>query len=353
MSIVRNTKIATIVAASTGVAITCSLAVTGVALAPVKFGGSFALCVLAGVVGELTGAVGSIGASIAGAVLAKKELKKAQQHISLDQQLSLSINKVADMYSEIIKHKPQHAAALEEAVGGEQGLTTSIDVEGKVETSALAICSTGYIAGMALAGAVSVPIDISSIAYNSFHIYKAKQDEAGKAEKNIEKWLNKEIEKLFRGSKNSKLNNLVSNIQQFYVGMCCGINEQQHEITRSQLLATLSDRDCGYKIQVEATREKNSTTTVRTIVSGPFVLPEGYTLASAVYDITLPKLRQPAIIELEHCVSDQQQAEMCYATGRTDLEGKKLIFELVKEKFNESIEQTEDCVLCILYKQPL
>ena len=135
--------------------------------------------------------------------------------------------------------------------------------------------------------------------------------------------------------------------------MCCGINEQQHEITRSQLPATLSDHDCGYKIQVEATRKKNSTVTVRTIVFGPFVLPEGYTLASAVYDITLPKLRQPAIIELEHCVSDQQQAEMCYATGRTDLEEKKLIFELVKEKFNESIEQTKDCVLCILYKQPL
>ena len=89
---------------------------------------------------------------------------------------------------------------------------------------------------------------------------------------------------------------------------------------------------------MEATREKNSTITVHTIVSGPFVLPEGYTLASAVYDITLPKLQQPAIIELEHCVSDQQQAEMYYATGKTDVEGKKLIFELVKEKFNESIE---------------
>ena len=57
---------------------------------------------LGGVGGGLTGAVGSIGAGIAGAVLANKELKKAQQHISLDQQLSLSINKVADMYSEMM-----------------------------------------------------------------------------------------------------------------------------------------------------------------------------------------------------------------------------------------------------------
>ena len=200
-SIVRDAPIAGI-AASYYVSMTVcgGLTITGAALAPFTFGGSLALCVLGGVVGGLTGAAGGIGVAIACIVLANKELKKAQQHISLDQQLSLSINKVADMYSEIMKDKPQHAAALEEAVGGEQGLTTSIDVEGKVEASVLAICSTGYIAGMALAGAVSVPIDISSIAYNSFHIYKAKQDEAGKAEKNIEKWLNKEIEKLFRGT---------------------------------------------------------------------------------------------------------------------------------------------------------
>ena len=202
-SILRNTRIATIVAASTTVAISCSLAITGAALAPFTFGGSLALCVLGGVGGGLTGAAGGAGAGIAAIVLANKQLKKAQQHINLDQQLSLSINKVADMYSEMMKDKPQHDAALEEAVGGEQGLTTSIDVEGKVEASALAICSTGYIAGMALAGAtlaVTVPNDITSIAHNSYHIYKAKQDETGKTKKNIEKWLNKEIEKLFRGS---------------------------------------------------------------------------------------------------------------------------------------------------------
>ena len=149
MSIVRNTKIATIVAASTSVAITCSLTVTGVALAAFTLGGSFALSVIGvgSLAGGLTGAAGGAGAGIAAIVLAKKELKKAQQHINLDQQLSLSINKVADMYSEIMKHKPQHATALEEAVGGEQGLTTTIDVEGKVEASALAIllyCRNGF-----------------------------------------------------------------------------------------------------------------------------------------------------------------------------------------------------------------
>ena len=365
MSIVRNERIVKIAAASTSMVLGGGLTITGIALAPFTFGGSLALCVLGGVVGGLA-AAGSISAFIAAQILANQELKKAQQHINLDQQLSLSINEVANMYSNIMehkkKHKPQHgASALKEVVGGVQGLATVgraagtatvIGVESTVEAGSLAIRSVGRFAGMALAGAtlaVTVPIDISLIAYNSYHIHKARQDETGKTEKNKGvRWLHDEIEKLFRGIIKQSL----SVIFNFYVGMCRGINEQQHEITRSQLPATLGDCDCGYKIQVEATREKNSTIIVRTIFSGPFILPEGYTLASAVYDITLPKLRQPAIIELEHCVSDQQQAEMCYATGRTDLEGKKLIFEL-EENFNESIEQTENCVLCILYKQPL
>ena len=365
MSIVRNERIAKIAAASTSMVLGGGLTITGIALAPFTFGGSLALCVLGGVVGGLA-AAGSISAFIAAQILANQELKKAQQHINLDQQLSLSINEVADMYSNIMehkkKHKPQHgASALEEVVGGVQGLATVgraagtatvISVESTVEAGSLAIRSVGRFAGMALAGAtlaVTVPIDISLIAYNSYHIHKARQDETGKTEKNKGvKWLHDEIEKLFRGIIKQSL----SVIFNFYVGMCRGINEQQHEITRGQLPTTLSDRDYGYKIQVKATGEKNSIT-VRTIFSGPFILPEGYTLASAVYDIILPKLRQPAIIELEHCVSDQQIAEMYYATGRTDVEGKKLIFELVKEKFNGSIEQTKDCVLCILYKQPL
>ena len=93
---------------------------------------------------------------------------------------------------------------------------TSIGVEGTVEASA-AIHSTDCTANeMALAGAtlaVTVPIDISSIAYNSYHIHKAKQDETEKTEKNKVKWLQNEIEKLFRGTIKCKIKQSVSNIQ--------------------------------------------------------------------------------------------------------------------------------------------
>ena len=216
-SIVRDAPIAGI-AASYYVSMTVcgGLVITGIALAPITLGGSLALFVLGGVFGGLTGAAGGIGAAIVGIVLANKELKKAQQHISLDQQLSLSINKVADMYSEMMHNKPQHAAAFEEAVGGVQDLETFIGAEGTVEASA-AIHSTDHTANeMALAGAtlaVTVPIDISSIAYNSYHIHKAKQDETEKTEKNKVKWLQNEIEKLFRGTIKCKIKQSVSNIQ--------------------------------------------------------------------------------------------------------------------------------------------
>ena len=214
MSIVYAERVAKIAAASISIA-GGGLTIIGIVLAPFTFGGSIGISVLGGAVAGLV-AAGGIGASIASRVLANKELKKAQQHINLDQQLSFSINEVAGMYSKIMKHninhEPQHGAALEEVVGGVQGLTTvgraigtatSIGVEGTIEGSAIAIRSTGRIAGMALAGAtlaVTVPIDIAIIAYNSYHIHKAKQDKTGQTEKNKQvKWLLNQIERLFRG----------------------------------------------------------------------------------------------------------------------------------------------------------
>ena len=61
------------------------------------------------------------GAGIAAVVLANKQLKTAQQQLVLISNLAWG----ADMYSEIMKHNKPHGTALEEAVGSEQGLTTS------------------------------------------------------------------------------------------------------------------------------------------------------------------------------------------------------------------------------------
>ena len=149
--------------------------------------------------------------------------------------------------------------------------------------------------------------------------------------------------------------------------MCHAINEVEYEVQAGRNI--LKDADCGYEIQVLVKGNEKHTVTVRTLFSGSFVLPDGYTLVSAVYDITMPELSQPATIKLEHCVdeSDQTRSDLCYAIGSVDLKCKKIIFEKVNngsflkaalqtqpsEPIPPPIEQKSSCLLCILYKRKL
>ena len=135
--------------------------------------------------------------------------------------------------------------------------------------------------------------------------------------------------------------------------MCHAINEVKHELQTEKNV--LRDEKCGYEIEVPVKENEKHTVTVRTLFSGPFVYPEGYTLVSAVYDITMPKLPQPATIKLEHCVdeSDQTRPDLSFAVGRVDLKNKKIIFEKVDQEFNGSIKQENSCLLCILYRRRL
>ena len=135
--------------------------------------------------------------------------------------------------------------------------------------------------------------------------------------------------------------------------MCHAINEVQYEVQAEKNI--LKDVGCGYEIEVPVKGKERHKVTVRTIFSGPFVFPKGYTLVSAIYDITMPKLPQPATIKLEHCVdeSDQTRSDLCFAIGSVDLKNKKIIFEKVERAFNGSIQQKSSCLLCILYKRAM
>ena len=135
--------------------------------------------------------------------------------------------------------------------------------------------------------------------------------------------------------------------------MCRAINEVEYEVQADTNI--LKNSECGYEIFVPVKEKEKHTVTVRTLFSGPFVYPEGYTLVSAVYDITMPELSQPATIKLEHCVeeSDQTRSDLCYAIGSVDLKEKKIIFEKVDQVFNGSIQQKSSCLLCILYKRTM
>ena len=219
MSVVRNTSKARLATTVSGMVASSGLVITGIALAPFTFGASIAISALGGAVGAAAAGAG-IGAFIASKVLSNKKLKKAQQHIKLDQQISLMINEEALKYNQMttsaVSHVPQSTAASHipessaiglqgaAAIGRGAGAGIAIGAEGAVETAALALRTTGRVAGMALAGAslaVTIPIDIGMIAYHSYHIHKSKKDPTGrKASNEAVKTLNVIIEALLKGT---------------------------------------------------------------------------------------------------------------------------------------------------------
>ena len=210
MSIVKHERIARIATSVTGLVIGGALVVTGIALAPFTFGASIGVSVAGGAVGALTSA-GGIGAFIAAKVLANKQLKKAQEHITLDQQLSLTINNVVQVHEKEVRATSLSQVAGVAATGGAMGVAdagrigagVAIAAEGAVEGAALALRTGGRVAGMVLAGfslAVTVPVDIALITYHSYNIHKSNKDKTGKTENNkVVQWLISEAEGLLKG----------------------------------------------------------------------------------------------------------------------------------------------------------
>ena len=212
MSIVRNERIARIAASSAGVVLGGGLVVLGLCLAPFTFGASIGVTVAGGIAGGLASA-GGIGALIASKVSTNKRLKDAQEHINLDQQLSLTINEVAKKHQEIVQ---QHVNAVsfseisgKIAAGGAMGVADvgragiAIATEGVVEGGSLIVRVGGRAIGMVFAGvslAVTVPLDIGFIAYHSYHIHKANKDNTGKTDNNQSiQWLIAQAEEMLKG----------------------------------------------------------------------------------------------------------------------------------------------------------
>lgn len=107
--------------------------------------------------------------------------------------------------------------------------------------------------------------------------------------------------------------------------------------------------------------EKNReyTITVRTLFSGPFILPsEEAILVSSVYDVFISKkLKQPVKVEIGHCVHINElyadSDKLSFAIGKVDFAKKQISFELLeKGEMNEytgKISITESSLLCVVY----
>ena len=215
LSIVRHERIARIAASSASIVLGGGMVVAGLALLPFTFGASIGLSVAGGVVGA-TASLGGIGAFIASKILSNKRLKSAQEHISLDQQLSTSINNIAVKYNEAMKKCAESAIDGGELVGnvaaggaqslaslGRVGMGIAIGIESAAEAGAIALRTGARTLGVVLAGAslaVTVPIDLGFIVYHSYHIHKSSKDKTGKADSNkVVQWLIKQTEDMLKG----------------------------------------------------------------------------------------------------------------------------------------------------------
>ena len=122
----------------------------------------------------------------------------------------------------------------------------------------------------------------------------------------------------------------------------------------------------GYKVILPPTctapRGKPDVT-VSTILSGPFNVPDGAVLVSAVYDIMIDEnFKKSITVEIEHCVDvlDESIAgKMSFAIAKADLTKKS--FEICRidggtfpnNSTYGSIKLKESCLLCVLVKDPL
>lgn len=168
-----------VAAAAAGVGLVYIGVVTGLLLAPFTFGSSLAVAAAAAGAGVAAGglAIGGMPAMFASRMLSNRCLKAAQEHICLDQQLSLQNNEVASRLMNSGSQLNVVASQME----------TTAAMASVVETSAAA--NRTALAGGSFV--VTVPIDISSIAYQ---IYQSSKD---KTEKN--KWFLDQAEELLKG----------------------------------------------------------------------------------------------------------------------------------------------------------
>lgn len=210
MSVVRNERIAKIIISTVSLLVGVGVGAAGIALSPLTAGTSavaglaIGISIAGGVTG-VTASVGSIGASQISKKLSNKKLEKAQEHISLDQQLSFSINSIDVKIRESEKNLASLAAVGVQSIGNVSrfglGVTTSIESAANIGASVArtATRTTGLVLG-AVSLAVTVPIDIGFIVHHSIQIHKANTDRTGKTDSNpVIRWLSNETGELLKG----------------------------------------------------------------------------------------------------------------------------------------------------------
>ena len=204
--LIRNTRITKIAGAATSLVVGGALAVTGIVLIPFTFGASIGLTVAGAAVGA-AGSTTVVAASVTSRVMSNKKLRMAQDHISLDKQLSGLVNNAASIVSQAIQQNPDIILKMygKIVIGGRLsvGIVESIVASVAVGIHASRAAFKALISAVAVGGGVfgaaalvvTAPMDIYQIVANAKDLAASHEDQ-GKEKDPIYVWYSEMIEHL-------------------------------------------------------------------------------------------------------------------------------------------------------------
>ena len=217
--LIRNTRITKIIGAATSLVVGGALAVTGVALLPFTLGASIGLTVTGAAVGA-AGSTTVLAASITSRVMSNKKLRMAQEHISLDKQLSGYVNKAAFSVSQAIQQNPDTFIKVYGGIGNFNKVYGGVGIGGflgvgiakgigagvgvGIQTSGAALRAGGAVLpAVAIGGGVfgvaalvvTAPMDIYQIVANAKDLAASRVDK-GKEKDRLYVWYSEMIKQL-------------------------------------------------------------------------------------------------------------------------------------------------------------
>ena len=217
--LIRNTRITKIAGTTTSLVVGGALAVTGIALLPFTLGASIGLTVAGAAVGA-AGSTTVLAASITSRVMSNKKLRMAQEHISLDKQLSGYVNRAAFSVSQAIQQNPDTFIKVYGGIGNfnkvyggvgiggflgvgiAKGIGAGVGVGFQTSGAALraggavlpAVAIGGEVFGVA-ALVVTAPMDIYQIVANAKDLAASRVDK-GKEKDRLYVWYSEMIKQL-------------------------------------------------------------------------------------------------------------------------------------------------------------
>ena len=209
LKIARDVRIAKIAGSATSLVVGGGLIIAGLILIPFTFGASVGLTLAGAGVGA-AGTATSVGASIVSKVMSNSKVKKAREHINLDQQMSVHVNERGSEYNEAIKNATivtdsVHAAV---GVGGRlgvgvtKGIAAGIEAGVQAGSAAVRVGSIGLRAAAIAGGVVgrlallvTAPLDIYQISKNSYEVATSGSNGENESDATC-KWYMEQIKKM-------------------------------------------------------------------------------------------------------------------------------------------------------------